>query len=76
MANQQHPSCVMCSRFSIVGRSEEAAQGRGYCDGFEKTVAWNDQPCPLFLRARDEAPRRAFAAKRAAKAETTSAVSA
>ncbi|WP_292041492.1 hypothetical protein [Massilia sp. UBA6681] len=59
----QHPPCVMCSKFSIVGRSEEAAQGRGYCAGFDKVAAWDDQPCVLFLRARDEAPRRAFAEK-------------
>lgn len=60
---RQHEPCVMCSRFSIVGRSEEAAQGRGYCDGFEKPMAWDGQACVLFLRARDEAPRRAFAEK-------------
>lgn len=60
---REHDPCVMCRRFSIVGRSEEASQGRGFCDGYEKTVAWNDQPCVLFLRARDEAPRRAFAEK-------------
>ena len=60
---RQHPPCVMCSRFSIVGRSEEAAQGRGYCDGFERVQAWDGQACVLFLRARDEAPRRAFAEK-------------
>lgn len=61
--NKQHPPCVMCRRFSIVGRTEEAAQGRGYCDGFDKTVAWDHPPCVLFLAARDEAPRRAFAEK-------------
>ena len=61
--NRIHDPCVMCRRFSIVGRTEEAAQGRGYCDGWEEVKAWNDQPCVLFLRARDEAPRRAFAEK-------------
>lgn len=66
----------MCSKFSIIGRSEEAAQGRGYCAGFERVQAWDGQPCVLFMRARDEAPRRAFAAKQIAKAETTGAVSA
>ena len=42
---RQNPPCVMCLRFSIVGRSEEAAQGRGYCDGWEKTMPW---PCAFF----------------------------
>lgn len=60
---REHPPCVMCSRFSIVGRSEEAAQGRGWCDGFDRVQAWDGQACVLFLRARDEAPRRAFATK-------------
>jgi hypothetical protein len=61
----------MCSRFSIVGRSEEAAQGRGYCDGFDKVAAWDGQPCVLFVAARDEAPRRAFAAKQMNKKQET-----
>lgn len=60
---KQRPPCVMCSKSSIVGRSEEAAQGRGYCADREEVKAWNGQPCALFVRARDEAPRRAFAAK-------------
>lgn len=34
--NPNHDPCVMCSKFSIVGRSEEAAQGRGYCAGFDR----------------------------------------
>lgn len=62
MTRERQP-CVMCSRFSIVSRSEEAAQGRGYCEGFDRVQAWDGQPCFLFLRARDEAPRLAFAEK-------------
>lgn len=65
--NRQNPPCVMCTKFSIVSRSEEAAQGRGYCADWEKVVSWDGQPCPLFMPARDEAPRRAFAEKHAAK---------
>lgn len=53
----------MCSKFSIVGRSEEAAEGRGYCADWEQVKAWNEQPCVLFMPARNEAPRRAFAEK-------------
>lgn len=60
---KQHDPCVMCSKFSIVGRSEEAAQGRGYCVDRDEVKAWDGQPCVLFVRARDEAPRRAFAEK-------------
>lgn len=60
---RQHDPCVMCSKFSIVGRSEEAAQGRGWCADREEVKAWNDQPCVLFKAARDEAPRKTFAAK-------------
>lgn len=60
---RQHEPCVMCSKFSIVGRSEEAAQGRGYCADREEVKAWDHPPCVLFTRARDEAPRRAFAEK-------------
>lgn len=73
---RQHDPCVMCSKFSIVGRSQEAAEGCGYCADREEVKAWDGQPCVLFVRARDEAPLRAFAAKHAAQAETTGAASA
>lgn len=60
---REHEPCVMCRKFSIVGRSEEAAQGRGYCADREEVKAWDHPPCVLFMPARDEAPRRAFAEK-------------
>jgi hypothetical protein len=59
--NRDKQPCVMYSKFSIVGRSEEAAQGRGYCADWEKAMPWDGQPCVLFDAARDEVPRRAFA---------------
>lgn len=65
---RQHDPCVMCSRFSIIGRSEEAAQGRGYCVDRGEVKAWDGQPCVPFVRARDEAPRRAFAEKHSKEA--------
>lgn len=60
---REHDPCVMCRKFSIVGRTEEAAKGLGYCADREEVKAWDAPPCVLFMPARDEAPRRAFAEK-------------
>lgn len=62
MSRDKQP-CVMCSKFSIVSRSEEAANGRGHCADWDKPMPWDGQPCVLFMAARHEAPRRAFADK-------------
>lgn len=58
-----HPPCAMCDRFTTAGHAEQAAAGNGWCAGWEKYVPWNGQIGVLFVRARNEGPRRAFAEK-------------
>ena len=74
MPNKQHDPCLMCRRFTIAGHPEAAAQGKGWCDGDERYIPWDWQPCVLFLRARNERQRQAFADKHAT--ETISRASA
>lgn len=71
-----HPPCAMCARFKITGHEAQAAAGNGWCEAWEKYVPWNGQIGVLFVAAKHEEPRRAFAAKHAAKTENTCAVSA
>ena len=47
--------CGLCERFTIAGREEQAAAGKGLCTGFDnegeppKFVRCDDTPpCPLF----------------------------
>jgi hypothetical protein len=64
--------CYLCARFTITGHDEAAASGQGWCDGDERYIPWDWQPCVLFNRGRDEARRRSWAARH----ETTSRASA
>jgi len=60
---REHAPCVMCARFTTIGHVDEARKGNGYCEGWEKLVPWNWQPCVLFNAAKNVRQRETFAAK-------------
>lgn len=55
--------CAMCARFTIAGHDEQAAQGNGWCEGYERYVRWDDRWCVLFKPAKDERRRKAWMEK-------------
>lgn len=59
---REHDPCAMCARFTRQGHAEQAAQGLGYCTGYERYVRADAHPTVLFKAAPagQIAERRAF----------------
>lgn len=51
MSRHDHQPCAMCARFTRQGHAEQAAQGRGWCLGYERYVHASDVPTVLFRPA-------------------------
>lgn len=49
--NGLHEPCAMCARFTRQGHEQQAAQGLGYCTGYEVYVRADAQPTVLFKPA-------------------------
>lgn len=60
--------CVMCARFPTTGYPQLHVDGRSHCQGFERTVAWDDHRCVLFNRAKNIRIREAFAEQQKSRA--------
>lgn len=60
-----HDPCAMCARFIISGHEQQAAEGRGWCLGYERYVRADAPPTVLFkvAPARQATERRAFLAQ-------------
>lgn len=60
-----HDSCAMCGRFTRQGHEQQAAQGRGWCLGYERYVRADAPPTVLFkpAPAGQVGERRAFLAQ-------------
>ena len=46
-----HDPCAMCARFIISGHEQQAAEGRGWCLGYERYVRADAPPTVLFKPA-------------------------
>jgi xanthine dehydrogenase iron-sulfur cluster and FAD-binding subunit A len=59
---REHDPCAMCAKFTRQGHAEQAAQGLGYCTGYERYVRADAHPTVLFKPAPADqiAERRAF----------------
>lgn len=57
-----HDPCALCAKFTRQGHAEQAAQGLGYCTGYERYVRADAHPTVLFkpAPAGQIAERRAF----------------
>ncbi len=75
---REHDPCAMCAKFTRQGHAEQAAQGLGYCTGYERYVRADAHPTVLFKPAPDGqiAERRAFLEQHQQQAETNQRVSA
>ena len=58
--NRAPEPCVLCARFH---RQDDAPPAHGYCDGYERMRRHDEtnEACVLWIRARDEAKRKAWA---------------
>ena len=60
--NGVHEPCGMCARFTRQGHDQQAAQGEGWCVGYERYVRADAPPTVLFkpAPAGQASERRAF----------------
>lgn len=60
--SREHEPCALCARFTRQGHAAEAANGRGWCVGYERYVHATGAPTPLFKPAPADqiAEREAF----------------
>jgi len=64
-----NPPCALCANFTIAGHDDAAARGEGWCDAWGAYKPWNGQIGVLFMPAKDERRRRAWAEKQATQAK-------
>ena len=51
MRNEARQPCAMCARFTTKGHEQQAAEGLGYCIGYEVYVRADNPPTVLFKPA-------------------------